>query len=213
MAFLAEGATTLSAGALTRRAAAIAAKHRHSGLASPTADPTVTAILREARGSATPRRAPRKTPATLTRMAARCPRDLARDARSRVAAAGRQWPRSCRAGRPRCRAYPLYQDGGGTFLRSGQPSGPSRRGRGQGGCSDCQPQSRPIYLPVQALRDWLDTSHSLYGPVFRKIDRWGTLEHHRLGIDAIRRILARRSLRRPMTTRPVIGRPRKGRAG
>lgn len=77
VAFLAEGATTLSAGALTRRAAAIAAKHRHSGLASPTADPTVTAILREARGSATPRRAPRKTPATLTRMAARCPRDLA----------------------------------------------------------------------------------------------------------------------------------------
>ena len=77
VAFLAEGATTLSAGALTRRAAAIAAKHRQSGLASPTADPTVTAILREARGSATPRRAPRKTPATLTRMAARCPRDLA----------------------------------------------------------------------------------------------------------------------------------------
>ena len=50
--------------------------------------------------------------------------------------------------------------------------------------------------PVQALRDWLDTSETQFGPVFRKIDRWGTLEHHRLGTDAIRRILARRALRR-----------------
>src|SRR5271165_2877277 len=33
--FLTEGATTLSAGALSRRAAAIAAKHRQSGFASP----------------------------------------------------------------------------------------------------------------------------------------------------------------------------------
>lgn len=48
VAFLTEGAATLSAGALTRRAAAIAAKHRQSGFVSPAADPTVTAILREA---------------------------------------------------------------------------------------------------------------------------------------------------------------------
>jgi hypothetical protein len=32
--------------------------------------------------------------------------------------------------------------------------------------------------------------------VFRKIDRWGNVEHRRLGTDAIRRILARRALRR-----------------
>ena len=51
--------------------------------------------------------------------------------------------------------------------------------------------------PVQALRDWLDTSETQFGPVFRKIDRWGTLEHHRLGTDAIRRILARRA--QPLT--------------
>src|SRR4051794_24354029 len=40
-AFLAAGAQTLSAGALGRRAAAIAAKHHHSGLASPLTDPAV----------------------------------------------------------------------------------------------------------------------------------------------------------------------------
>jgi hypothetical protein len=38
--------------------------------------------------------------------------------------------------------------------------------------------------------------------VFRKIDRWGQVEHRRLGTDAIRRILARRApkhLRRDRT--------------
>ena len=29
---------------------------------------------------------------------------------------------------------------------------------------------------MQALRDWLDTSNTQFGPVFRKIDRWGTLD-------------------------------------
>ena len=55
-AFLTQGAKTLSAGTLTRRAAAIAAKHRQSGFASPAADPAVTAILR----SGSPRRTPRR---------------------------------------------------------------------------------------------------------------------------------------------------------
>src|SRR5271166_3160198 len=48
-AFLTAGADTLGAGALGRRAAAIAAKHRQTGLASPAADPAVTAFLRAAR--------------------------------------------------------------------------------------------------------------------------------------------------------------------
>ena len=42
--------------------------------------------------------------------------------------------------------------------------------------------------PVQALEDWLATSDTRYGPVFRKIDRGGGIAHHRLGTDAIRRI-------------------------
>jgi hypothetical protein len=47
-----EAAATLSAGALARRAAAIAAKHRQSGLTSPASDPAVRAVLRLARASA-----------------------------------------------------------------------------------------------------------------------------------------------------------------
>jgi hypothetical protein len=50
--------------------------------------------------------------------------------------------------------------------------------------------------PARALENWLRLSETLFGPVFRKIDRWGTIEQHRLGTDAIRRILARRLPRR-----------------
>ena len=50
--------------------------------------------------------------------------------------------------------------------------------------------------PARVLEDWLRSSETRFGPVFRKIDRWGNLEHQRLGTDALRRILARRSLRR-----------------
>jgi chromatin segregation and condensation protein Rec8/ScpA/Scc1 (kleisin family) len=33
---------------------------------------------------------------------------------------------------------------------------------------------------VQALQDWLDAFETRFGPVFRKIDRWGTIEQRRL---------------------------------
>jgi hypothetical protein len=46
--------------------------------------------------------------------------------------------------------------------------------------------------PVRALKDWLEASDSRFGPVFRKVDRWGNVEHRPLGTDAIRRIVARR---------------------
>jgi hypothetical protein len=47
------------------------------------------------------------------------------------------------------------------------------------------------------LDEWLRVSETSFGSVFRKIDRWGNIEHHRLGADAVRRILARRAPGRP----------------
>jgi integrase len=47
--------------------------------------------------------------------------------------------------------------------------------------------------PVRALEAWLDASGCRFGPVFRKIDRWGTIEHRRLGGDAVRDILLKRA--------------------
>jgi site-specific recombinase XerC len=50
--------------------------------------------------------------------------------------------------------------------------------------------------PVQALRDWLQASDTQFGPVFRKIDRWGNIEHRRFDSAAVRQIVRRRSRRR-----------------
>ena len=46
--------------------------------------------------------------------------------------------------------------------------------------------------PVLALEEWLRASDTAFGPVFRKVDRWGNVEHGRLAPDAWHRILARR---------------------
>jgi hypothetical protein len=54
--------------------------------------------------------------------------------------------------------------------------------------------SIPSLCPVQALRDWLHTSNIQFGPVFRRIDRWGNIEHRgRLGPNALRRAVRRRN--------------------
>ena len=47
--------------------------------------------------------------------------------------------------------------------------------------------------PVRALEEWLRSSDTAFGPVFRKVDRWGNVEHGRLGPDAWHRILVRRT--------------------
>jgi integrase len=50
----------------------------------------------------------------------------------------------------------------------------------------------PSLCPVQALRDWLHMSDIRSGPVFRKIDRWGNIEHRsRLGPDAAHRVITK----------------------
>jgi site-specific recombinase XerC len=194
-AFLAAGAQTLSAGALGRRAAAIGAQHRESGLASPVADPAVKAILRNARRTAVPRRVPPQRPATLISMAGRCPLDpaglrdralllLAAQGLGRVALVGLDVEHL------RFTATTVELSIGGTH------------GPGDGGQTRVVRRGTSLATcPVQALRAWLDSSDTRFGPVFRKIDRWGSIEHHRLGTDAVRRILARRALhRRPRRT-------------
>jgi site-specific recombinase XerC len=212
-AFLSAGAATLSAGALMRRAAAIAAKHRQSGLASPAADPAVTAVLRLARQVVAARRAPRLMPAALIRMAVRCPRDLAgmRDRTLLLLAA---------CGLGRAALVGLDVEHIRFTTTAAELSVGARKARKQAR----EEEGRGVQVvighsvdravcPVQALRDWLDISDIRFGPVFRKIDRWGTLEHHRLGTDAIRRIMARRSQRRSFRARSITGQPRKGGAG
>jgi site-specific recombinase XerD len=183
-----------SAGALGRCAAAIADRHRQQGFASPAADPAVRTILSAARRAAIPRRHPPPSPARLVRMAAACPGDLAglRDrALLLLAAAGLG-----RAALVGLDAEQLRFSATSVELAVPVAGSEDARMRRAIPCG-----ASLASCPVQALRDWLETSGTRFGPVFRKIDRWGTIEQRRLGTDAIRRVLARRTPRRRRHTR------------
>jgi len=204
-AYLGSLSATLKPNTLARRAAAIADRHRRHGHPSPGADPAVRAVLRAARGARDAARdagagAPAATgptpparrqappgPAQLARMAARCPGDLSglRDrALLLLVATGLE------AGRL------LALDGEHVrFTAAGAVlAGPSAgAGEGVAIARIASPS-----CPVRALQDWLNRSDTRFGPVFRKVDRWGNVEHRRLRPDALRRIWRRRAVaRRP----------------
>ena len=171
--------------ALARRLAAIDHQHRQRGLAPPGAEPSVRAVLRKARRAA-PRRiqAAAVDPAMLTRLASTCGGDLAgqRDrAVLLLLAAG--------LGRTAIVALQAEQlrltEPGLAMSLNGNDEIPKKL--------DIPRSASPAACPVRAVEDWLRASATRYGPVFRKVNRWGQLEHAALGADAIRLILARRT--------------------
>jgi len=184
-------AGTLSHGALARRLAAIGHEHRRNGHPPPGADPAVRTILQVARRSRTPRRRPQPGPVQLARMAAHCPGDLA-GLRDRAllllmaAGFGRSGLVGLDAEQIRFTATGIDAVFPGDETERRPPRIVSvPRGAAFSAC------------PVHALEDWLRASDTRFGPVFRKIDRWGNVEYRRLGTDAVRRILGRRALRGP----------------
>ena len=145
------------------------------------------AVLAAARRAAGPRRRPPPPPGRLIRLAAACPGDLAglRDrALLLLAAAGLS-----RAALVGLDVEHLRFGASGVALTLPDADGEGRHRTILAGAT-------PRTSPVQALRDWLDAADTKFGPVFRKVDRWGNVEHRRLGPDALRRILARRTRRR-----------------
>ena len=178
----------LSPGALARRLAAVTDQHQRQGLPFPHKDPAVKSVLKTVRRQAAPRRDPPPSPALLARMVAGCPGDLAglRDRAllllmkttglGRAALVGLDAENVCKTG-PGCDLR-VDQEGVWEAFRL-------TRNADLGRCL------------VHALDEWLRVSDTSFGPVFRKIDRWGNVEHHRLGADAVRRILARRTPTRP----------------
>jgi site-specific recombinase XerD len=182
--YLAALAERLSAGTVARRAAAIAAQHRQRGLASPASDLAVTTLLRQVRHAGTRRRARPPPAAQLVRMASACPGDLAglRDrALLLLAAAGLG-----RTALVSLDAEQIHVTATGADLILHSQSGVDRT-------ATVQRAAPRTNCPVRALQEWLHASECRFGPVFRKVDRWGNVEHRRLGTDAIRRILARRA--------------------
>jgi hypothetical protein len=186
-AFLAQTGPRHSIGTLARQVSAIAARHRQHGFVAPTRDPPVKAVLHAARRSATPRHKSPPVPAQLVRLAGACGGDLAglRDRALLLLAAYGLGPAAlvgldAEHIRFTAMAAELSVDsvghGVGCFML------PCETDRGR--------------CPVQALRDWLQTSDTRFGPVFRKIDRWGNIEHRRFDIAAVRQIVRRRTRRR-----------------
>ncbi len=207
-AYLLAVAPALSRGALGRRRAAIGTLHRQAGQPVPLLDRRTHKALRtHARSRSTTPAAP-LTAASLVRMATLCPRDLAglRDRALFLLAAIFVRPE-----RPRGR-----HQGSGPSPAAGEivprlvllaldaedvrftPAGAelllrTRTDEVVPGRTVALPRAAAAACPVRALEDWLRTSETAFGPVFRKVDRWGNVEHGRLGPDAWHRIVARRT--------------------
>ena len=202
-AYLGSLSATLQHGALARRAAAIADQHRRVGFPSPGSDPAVRDVLRVARlarrsanqasqaagGRPLPaikvrRRLP-PGPVQLIRMAARCPGDLAglRDRALLLLTA-------CGLGGERLlaldREHVRFTGHEMTLLVPGPQ-------HGAGEVIVLARMASSAACPVHAMQGWLHSSDTRFGPVFRKVDRWGGVEHRRLRADALRRIWQRRA--------------------
>jgi hypothetical protein len=219
---------TLRAGALARRAAAIADRHRRENLPSPAQDERVRHVLRAARDAkraslATPpagraRRPALPGPALLLRMAARCPGDLAglRDrALLLLTAAGLSGEGLLALDREHVQftahAVVLAPHGVDAQSRkallpsSSEADGPAPWAPGDDATLPAEPEPQyeaPFVIgrlavaascPVRALERWLEHSDTQFGPVFRKVNRWGGIEHARLQPDGLRRIRQRRA--------------------
>ena len=175
--------------ALARRLAAIDRQHRQRGYPPPGLDADVRTALRQARRVA-PRhtRAAAPTAAALTRMAGACRGDLVgqRDRALLLLLAsglGRATVVALQAERLR-----LAEPGLTVTVRNRDDKTQTRH---------VPRAASPAACPVRVLEEWLCASATRYGPVFRKINRWGQLEHAAIGADAIRLILARRAAALP----------------
>ena len=210
-AYLVDSAPGLSRGALGRRRSAISTMHRQAGLPTPVLDAATHKALRTLARPTSARSASQPRAAGLVRIAAKCPRDLPglRDRALLLLAAATLRPR--RRGKPVngpadpgaetaepagiARLFVLALDA--EHIRF-TPAGVELQLRTR---LDEAVPSRTVTItravaascPVRALEEWLRSSETAFGPVFRKVDRWGNVEHGRLGPDAWHRILARRT--------------------
>lgn len=181
-AYLLASATGAARGTLGRKRAAIRAMHRQHNLPMPTLDGAARAALRRA---TPPRPRPRPAPASpsaLVQLAVRCSRDLAglRDRALLLLAATELMSREELLGLER-EQLRLVEAGAELRLSRAGP------------VTVLVARSNAAACPVRALEDWLSASDTQFGPVFRKIDRWGNIEHARLGPDALLRIADRRT--------------------
>lgn len=189
--YLASLAVTHGRSALRRRLSAIGQAHRLAGhpwdVKHPKIHHTLRGILRQHGRPA--RQAAALTTAEITKLVATCRDDLVglRDRamlligyagalrRSELVAIEREHLTFDRDGlRLHLPRSKTDQEGQGTEI--GIPYGAKK-----GTC------------PIRALQAWLEVSQCEYGPVFRRIDMWGSINDAALHPDAVRQILKRRA--------------------
>lgn len=185
-AYLLAAAPGATRGTLGRKRAAIRGMHRRHGLPLPAVDPAARAAVRQAVippskriGRASSACASR---ALWVRLAVHCPRDLAglRDRALLLLAAADPATVAELLGLEREQVR--FTEAGVELRRPEAMSALVFIAR-----------DTAAACPVRALEDWLQASDTRFGPVFRKVDRWGNVEHARLGPDGLRRIVARRT--------------------
>ena len=184
-AYLLAVAPGASRGTVGRKRAAIRAMHRQHGLPLPALDPPARAAVRAAAPkprSTEPGPSETRAPATWVRLAVHCPRDLAglRDRALLLLVASERATAEEVLGLEREQVR-FIETGAELRLLRAMPE------------FVLIPRGNAAACPVRALEDWLQASDTQFGPVFRKVDRWGNIEHTRLGPDGLRRIVARRN--------------------
>ena len=185
-----------------RRLASWSTLHRWRGLEGPFASPALRSALRLAvRASGRPRRRKSERAVTrdiLDRLAATCRSDRLVDVRdlailmAAFASGGRR-----RSEIARLRLEQLNEE----RPVSSDPADPAskllpclsvRLGRTKTTGADVGAKALMIGPPVVALKAWIERAKIVRGPIFRAIDRWGTLEERALSPQSVNLILKRR---------------------
>jgi integrase len=190
-AYLASLAGLYSRSLLERRLAAIGQQHRLRGLDWSAGHPAIRTTLRgiyRKHGSRR-RQAAALTSAELRKLVAACGGDLAglRDRALLLLGFAGALRRSELVGIDR--EHLRFTSEG---LRLTLPSSKTDQ-EGQGVELGITRGKRVETCPVRTLEAWLAASACDYGPVFRKVDRWGNIEHAQLSGEAVRTILKGRA--------------------
>jgi integrase len=190
-AYLASMAASHAASTIARRLAAIGQAHRLAGEDWQPSHPVIRTTrqgIARRHGSAV-RRSAALTTADIRKLVAACAGDLAglRDCALILVGFAGALRRGELVGIDR--EHLVFRDAG---LRLTLPRSKTDAA-GEGAELGIPQGTRRETCPVRALEAWLAASDCQFGPVFRKVDLWGNIEHHRLHPDAVRQILLRRA--------------------
>ena len=201
-AYLASLAHTHAPATLRRRLVALARAHAAANHPWAGADPSVRATLRgilRTHGRP-PRRAHAITTRLIRQLVATCGTDLAglRDrALLLIGYAGALRRAELAAIR---RDHLLFEATGALRLLIPRSKTDAQ---GDGAWLGIPRGERRDTCPVRALEAWLTASRTTYGPVFRRVDRWGGIDHDALQPAAIRQILTRHAAAAGLSMSPT----------